>query len=51
MTGNGVKTWTGDEKRAVEVCRESAKMLDLQRFGVFGGLSDRRIGRANGPER
>ena len=51
MTGNRAKIWTGDEKPAVEVCRESAKLLDLQRFGVSWGLSSRRIGRVDGRKR
>jgi hypothetical protein len=30
MTGNGIRTWTGDEESLVEVRRKSAKMLDLR---------------------
>ena len=46
MTGNGVKTWTGDEKSLVTVRRKSARMLDSQGIGVLLALSDRNNGQA-----
>jgi hypothetical protein len=49
MTGNGVRTWTGDEKSLVELRRKSAKMLDLR--AVFHDLSRlNRQGCCNGPD-
>ncbi len=51
MTGNGVKTWTGDEKSLVTVRRESVTMLDCQRIGVSWGISGRCLGRVGGQKR
>jgi hypothetical protein len=38
MTGNRVKTWTGDEKSLVTVRRKGARMVHFQTIGVSGGL-------------
>jgi hypothetical protein len=46
MTGNGVKTWTGEEKPLVTVRRKSPRMLDSQGIGVLLALSDRNDGQA-----
>jgi hypothetical protein len=48
MTGNGVKTGTGDEKSLVTVRRKSARMAYFQPMGVSGGLCGGLIGRVDG---
>ena len=48
MTGHGAKTWTGDEKSLVALCRESARMPYFQPIGVSGGLCGGLIGRIDG---
>jgi len=47
MTGNGVKTWTGDEQSLVTVRRKRARMAHLQPTGVSGGP----LGRVHWPFR
>lgn len=51
MTGNGVKTWAGDEKLLVEMRRRSAETLDFQPIGVSGDLWGRFTGRVDGQKR
>jgi hypothetical protein len=40
MTGNGAKIRIAEEKSSVAVRRQSARMPDLQRIGVYFGLFD-----------
>lgn len=51
MAGNGVKTWTGDEKSLVAVRRKSARVVHFQQIGVPGGLWGGFIGRVDGQKR
>jgi hypothetical protein len=51
MTGNGVKTWTGDEKSLVTVRRKSARMAHFQPLGVSGDLWGGFTGRVDGQKR
>jgi hypothetical protein len=48
MTGNGVKTWTGDEKSLVAVRRKSAGIVHFQRIGVSWGPWGAYTGRVDG---
>jgi hypothetical protein len=51
MTGNGVKTWAGDEKSLVTVRRKSARMAHFQPIDVSGDLWGRFTGRVDGQKR
>jgi hypothetical protein len=44
MTGNITKIYATQDKSAVELRQEKAKMLDFRRIGVLAGLYGRRMG-------
>jgi len=49
MAGNGVKTWTGDEKSLVTVRRRIVKMLGFQRISVPWSRSGTCLDRVDSP--